>query len=419
MLSGARSVLDRGRNKSSAAQMARNDHDFRPSAAIRPRGFGAHRGHRGLRKRLHALKDQAGCLPAEGRDYAYAAPRVGPDLKIWAVPQDGEALLSRVGSSLPRNSQNRPRPGLKGISTHGKRQLQWSCRLMEDFRRRLAMWTVSLPDEDYPDLARLGTWPVFQRRLIDLHNRELKAQGDEAIVVATVELGPKRFNRTGVPMPHVHVITTGWGRHHSSGGWLLSPHRMDALVEQAARYAGLPKRDRRSASRIEPVKFSVASYMSKYLTKELPVSLNQIPEEWHSLIPRQWWNQSEACKALVDGCIFKLPPAFAAFVLRNCSLLEGLGLGRGGTVVVGQVKKALYEMPLEMFRFRFRSPEAMMQGIELFALWVAGGEHLDAAGLVLSGVGPPEGVTMPATPAPGGSPCVPDRAVNRFNRAHG
>ena len=247
------------------------------------------------------------------------------------------------------------------------------------------MWTVTLRDEDYKELASTGQWPKFQRRIIDRLIQYLKAHGDEAVVIACCEIGAKRFARTGRPDPHIHVITSGWGRRRPDGQWLLCAQAMDELVAKACKDAGLPLAERPSASSVSRVNHSVASYMSKYLTKSLPVPLSSIPEEWQELIPHQWWNQSEACKALVEGCLFKLPSAFAAFVVRTSSMLEGLGLGRGGLVTVGHKKSALCELPIEMFRFRFRSPECLMQALEYFALWNENGEQLDIRGPVLSG----------------------------------
>ena len=353
--------------------------------AIRPSGSGAPRRPKGLRKRLHAVRDAARCLPVEGRDYAYAGPLIGPDLKVWAVPRHGEAELSRLGLSLPRNSQNRPRQGLKGITAQGRKAVRWSCRLLEDMRRRCAMWTVSLPDNDYLLLSRSGEWPKFQTRIHDLLVRYLKEHGDGALVVGVCEIGPKRFSATGVPMPHIHVITSGWGSRRPDGQWLLCPDAMDQLVAKACQYAGLPSAHRPAASRVEPVRHSVASYLSKYLTKEMPVKSEDLPEEWQSLIPRQWWFRSAACKALVEGCLIKLPPAFAAFVARCHGKLEGLGLGRGGYSVVARRETLLGTVPIEMLKFRFKGTDELFIAIELFLIWVTNDERLDVAALGMSG----------------------------------
>ena len=362
-----------------------NDRGFRAPCQKRRGRSGAPGRPKGLRKQLHLAKDMAAVLPGQGRDYAYARTRVGPGLKAWAVPQTGEASLSRLGLSLPRNSQNRPRPGISGISVHGKKVLADSCRLMEDFRKRTAMWTVTLLDEDYEFLAQRRKWPEFQRRVIDLLIRLLKAHGDEAVVVACVEVGEKRFARTGRPDPHIHVVTTGWGRRHPDGGWLLCPQRMDELVAKACQYVGLPSAERPAASRVEPVRHSVSSYLSKYLTKQLPVSLESVSPEMQELIPRQWWNRSAACKAMLEGSFVDLPPAFAAFLVRNAISLERLELGKGGVRTVGWKKTKLAELPIECFCFKFRSPGTLMQAMELFALWVDNEEQLDLSGLVMSG----------------------------------
>ena len=88
---------------------------------------------------------------------------------------------------------------------------------------------------------------------------------------------------------------------------------------------------------------------------------------------------------MVEGCTFKLPPAFSAFVVRCHGKLEALGLGRGGYSVVAHRETLLGTVPIEMLKFRFRSPEHLHQALELFVLWVVNGERLDTAGLVLSG----------------------------------
>ena len=352
---------------------------------MRASGTGAPRRPGGLRKRLQHVRSVAQRLPVTGGEYAYATASIGPDLKVWAVPRHGEAELSRLGLSLPRNLQNRSRTGLKGITPHGKKQVRWSCRLLEDMRRRCAMWTVTLTDADYSALAVTRHWPKFQTRIRDLLVRYLQAHGDAAVVIGVCEIGPKRFARTGRPDPHIHVITSGWGSRRPDGQWLLCPDAMDDLVAKACQYAGLPSAERPSASRVEPVRHSVASYMSKYLTKELPVDVEQVDANQQSLIPRQWWFQSAACKALVEGCLIKLPPAFAAFVARCHGKLEALGLGRGGYSVVARRETLLGSVPIEMLKFRFKGTDELFIAIELFLIWVTNDERLDVAALGMSG----------------------------------
>lgn len=243
---------------------------------------------------------------------------------------------------------------------------------MEDFRERLALWTVTLPDEDYERMVGTDIWPRFQRRLTDLLTRYLTALGDEALVLAVVEIGHVRTRRTSRPMPHIHIACSGWGRKHPEGGYVLSPARMDRLVADAALYAGLPGSSRLAASNIQGIKKSVRNYLSKYLTKGSPKEDMNLENGWEDLVPHQWWNRSANATALVGRHLFRLPPAFAAFIVQRRRQLEAMSLGRGGVIEVGRRKTKTVDRPIEVFMFDFFTPENLHQGLELYALWAVG-----------------------------------------------
>ena len=247
------------------------------------------------------------------------------------------------------------------------------------------MWTVTLEDEDYIALSVSRKWPDFQRRITDLLVRYLQANGDAGLVIAAVEIGAKRFARTGRPDPHIHIVTTGWKTKDVNGQYLLRPVVMDELVAKACQYAGLESRERPACSNISGIRHAVGAYMSKYLSKQMPVTPEALKGQWENLIPRQWFNQSKACKAMVDGATIKLPPAFSAFVVRQQKLLEQFGCGKGGVRTVGYKKRKIEDVPIEVFCFKFVSPEKLHEAMELFALWVENSETLNWRGEVLSG----------------------------------
>ena len=242
---------------------------------------------------------------------------------------------------------------------------------MEDFRERLCMWTITLPDDDYARLVELRSWPTFQRRCIDLICRYLRDNGVDAVAVAAVEIGDKRSSRTQRPMPHIHMVVNGWGQRHSGGGWLLSPDRCDHLVSKACQYAGLPSRSRRAASNVAPIRKSVHNYVSKYLTKQRGVDEVDVSDGWEELIPRQWWNASDEARALVSGALFKLSPGFAAFLVRKQVELERAGLGRASAVRVGERRSMTRGLVgIELTKFRFKSTDALLTAIEWYCIWV-------------------------------------------------
>ena len=343
----------------------------RPSAAIKRRGSGARRRTKGLRERLTHIRDLVAELPISEPAYGYKPVRIRPVLDAWCVPEDCGGGAAALGSSIQPNSQNRSRSGISGISTGGRQFLKDSLLLMEDFRQSLAFWTVTLPDDDYSFFADgSASWPLFQRRCIDLCCRYLREHGVEAIAVAAVEIGDKRTRRVGRPMPHIHLVVNGWGHRHPSGGWLLCPQRMDDLVAKAAQYAGLPLRERPAVSSVERIRRSVHNYVSKYLTKQAGIAEVDLSDGWDECIPRQWWNASEEARALVQGCLFKLSPAFAAFVVRKQVELERAELGRAFAVRVGERQSMTRGLVgVELTKFRFFETEKLLTAIEWYCLW--------------------------------------------------
>ena len=339
----------------------------------------AQRAREGLQKCIQRARSVADALPWKGRPYALAGPSIGPGLKSWTVPKHGEDECPRNGLVSTRYFAKRPRKGLKGLSVYGKKQIRDVAALCDEWRRYMAFWTISLTDADYVDLLASGKWNEFQGRTRDLLTRHLKAAGNQAIVIGVCEIGAKRNARTGRPDPHIHILCSGWNSRDKEGRRVMSPKVCDELVRKACQYVGLPARHRPSASQIQGVKRSVGRYMSKYLTKAEAVDLSKIPKEYHPLVPLHWWNQSASAKALVDGHVVHLPPAFASFCERQRKLLELRLLGKGGLRVVGSKRGKVYDIPIEMYCFQFKSFESLIEAMEWFSLWVEAGEpdHLE------------------------------------------
>ena len=343
---GSRSRLAKGRRGSLASR--------------RPEGFG---------KRLEHVREVVQRLPVAGPAVAFSEPLVHPDLKIYCVPERAVGGPAPLGLSKEGNSQNQSRRGLSGMPHSATRKVRGILTLMEDFRERLTFGTCSLPDEDLHAMAGTDIWPKFQRRYIDLITQHLKKWGDEALVVAVVEIGDVRARRTGRPLPHIHFVASGRGKRKPNGRWLFDRADHDLIIAKAAQYAGLPAADRRAAGNIQPVRKSVRNYVSKYLTKQAPIKTVSLEGGYEELIPRQWWSRSESACALLDGHLFRLPAGFAMFLVARQRQLEGEKLGRGGLVQIGVRKTMTGEFPIEIFRFQFFSPEALHAALEHYAMW--------------------------------------------------
>ena len=357
---------------------------FRVPPPIRAKGSGAPRSPRGLGKRLHALRQVRESLPREGPDYGYKEPVLGPQLKVYAVPDGCGGGAAPLGLSKHSNSQNRARPGISGISSNGRKFLKDSLLLMDDFRERLCMWTVTLEDGDYEEMVGTRKWPIFQNRCLDLLLRHLKSNGDEALAVGAVEIGALRLAKDKRPRPHIHIVTTGWGRRSRDGRWLCSPKVMDHIVAKAAQYAGLHRRDRLAASNVAGVRRSCHSYLSKYLTKDAPPGEMDLTDGWDDLIPRQWWCRSEGARALVDGALFRLPTGFAAFLVQRQRCLENARLVHARTITIATRKTMTGELPIEVTRFLFRGTDSIAIALEYYALWCDNPDVVIAGAAVMS-----------------------------------
>lgn len=338
---------------------------------IRRKGSGASRRREGFGKRLEHVKDIAARLPVSGGDWSYSSPVINPDLKVYACPEGFGGGAAPLGSSKESNSQKQSRYGLKGIQPSATRKIRNILVLMEDFLFKLCFITVTLQNEDYARMRGTDIWPRFQRRYIDLLTQHLKRHGDPALVVGVCELGGHRSKATGRPMPHMHIVCTGYGTRLKGYKGLVCPEINDELIAQAASYAGAGRVDIRAAGNIQQVKKSVANYVSKYLTKQGKVEDLDLSDGWEDLIPRQWWNRSEGAQALLEGKKFRLPPAFAAFMVMKQKQLEEAGLGTGNNVPIGWRKTLTGDVPIEVFRFQFVSPEALHQALEFFVVWAA------------------------------------------------
>ena len=345
-----------GRSRGPSATRSATGHEAKPY----PRDRSRTRPRRG--QQLKAIEPVILSMQGKGPDYAYNSPVLDCRLRTACTPQ-------ALGLSSLRNSGKRGRYGLDGPPSTALNEVQQTVALMDELPGRCALGLVSLMDEDYEDLAVSGNWPVLQNSIRDRIVRYLKAHGDPALMVGVAELGGVRCERTGRPMPHLHYVCSGWGKRDATGRWLLRAEVMDEMVAAACRDAGLPDRPRASGSSINPVKGTVRGYLSKYLSKGTDVPGLRLEDGWESLIPHQWWFRSSAAKALRDGHLWRLPPAFAAFVTQQRKRLEALGLGMGRLVVLRKLQSKTRCSTVDGVFFHWASVDQLLQGLEWFSVW--------------------------------------------------
>jgi len=242
-------------------------------------------------------------------DQFWGPPKVPP--AVWeAEPTPG---LVSCAEFVHRDCPPR-RNGLRGLSQQGRTRLRQAGALMEEQRRLCGFWTIALPDECLRQMLELDGWPRFQNAIRHRLIRNLQARGVTAEVAGVAELHPERSVRAGQALPHLHVLFRG--RERRWHPWAMSPAELDGLVRQALAAAGVAYSGPLTGCKVEPVKFSVRKYLSKYITKTS--RLGQAEGAYTGdprLCPRQWWFMSRVILERILENIKELPASFCCFLL--------------------------------------------------------------------------------------------------------
>ena len=263
--------------------------------------------------------------PHEG----YCGPRKPEWARVWDYGPTAEAL----GLSLAQRSKRGSREGLSGMPSYGRKMVSRALALLEDDRRLLSFWTVSLPTEALTALGRADRWPVFQDRVRKELARLLQRRGLPVRLVGVAELQPKRSRATGIPCPHLHVVFQG--RRSPTAPWALSPADLDGVIRAALASAGVPvpagidgQAFLKSAGNVQQVKRSVRAYLAKYMTKGGNDTAPHVGGQWEALLPRRWWFMSRPLRDWVLQHVFPIAVPFMQWVHLYRQQLQELGLIR-------------------------------------------------------------------------------------------
>lgn len=260
------------------------------------------------------------------------------------------------------NSDTLPiRKGWNGITDGARRTVARSCCALDGLRKRLAFWTITLSPRQLDQISARDTWPDFQNAIRHRLVRALHARGLRALVVGVVELHPKRTAAERRPCPHIHVCFVN--RQHAWGRWVLSTADLDLIICKALIAAGCFDLEVKAAGNVQPVKKSVAGYLSHYMKKgsgPWPTETETAGAGAWTLLPRQWFLQSRAMRAMVAAMTCWLPLPFVAALHNERSLFGERGWGEWDQVEISDARAP------SVYVIRWRSVAAVA---EAFAWW--------------------------------------------------
>lgn len=182
------------------------------------------------------------------------------------------------------------RYGKNGITTLGARRVRNAAFLLErDYgRSRCVFATCTVPSLPIEQMRCLHEgW----HKVVDAYRRKLtrllKENGLSCESVTVVEVQEKRYQRTGIPVLHIHTVFCGKDR---SGKWILSPEAHDEMWRTSlAVVVGDAIPEVSSACNLQRVKKSAEGYLGKYMTKGSKLIRALVRDGFEGWLPKQWF----------------------------------------------------------------------------------------------------------------------------------
>lgn len=227
--------------------------------------------------------------------------------------------------SLKSSPKKRGAYGRHGITRFGRRFVKNAAILLQRRygKRRLGFATATLPDMDYDTLNTInGSLSEIIRRFYQKLRRKYKKRGREFIYVGVVEIQEKRFQRTRLPVPHLHFvflakdrISTGYTCHTPEFYRAWNESVNEILVKSGkAKIMGIGRH--RGSVKLESVRASASSYLGKYISKGCTV-VKSMQEAGFDKFPKQWWNASMQMKKMFRDSIIRIDAMFAKALFYN------------------------------------------------------------------------------------------------------
>lgn len=226
-------------------------------------------------------------------------------------------------SAVPNyHRPSRKRYGLKGISRDGKnRVLEGATLLHERYRGRLGFYTLTCPYKDssliYEFNRNIGE--IVRRWFQELRRFYAKV-GVTFSYVAVLEIQPKRYQRTGIPVLHLHYVAPCYMPRSTE--WVLNATAIRYLwMRTLASVLGV-EADTSPAVDAQVVQTTAAGYLAKYLSKGYE-AVEWVAANAPSQVPKQWWSMSQNVRKAIRKLTTQLSESLVEWWFGGNNLPEG------------------------------------------------------------------------------------------------
>lgn len=196
----------------------------------------------------------------------------------------------------------RARKGQGGITSYGARMVRNAAYLLERDAGpgRSIFATVTVPS-----CPKEKLWMIHESwgKVVELYRlglrRMLQDKGLSGEIVTVSEIQEKRYQKTGLPILHLHSVFMGVT---ASGKFAISTKDHDRLWFSALNAAvNIEGSDVSYACNLQRVKKSASGYLAKYLTKGSKSVIAAVNDGFAGWMPKHWWNCSRSLVARVKA----------------------------------------------------------------------------------------------------------------------
>lgn len=209
------------------------------------------------------------------------------------------------GGSVPEGAggpQVVTRYGRNGITAYGARRVRNCCHELQSRAPKncVAFATVTVPELPFEMMACLHEkWDevvdTYRRKL----RRKLRDDGLCGESVTVSEIQSKRYERTGIPVLHLHSVFVG---RRPGKDWAISTKDHDEMWHSTLVIVlGKDIPELSSACNIQRVRKSAEGYLGKYMTKGTKVVRELCEKGFVGWLPKQWWAANRGLCQAVDN----------------------------------------------------------------------------------------------------------------------
>lgn len=202
-----------------------------------------------------------------------------------------------------RFSSNRARRGQNGLTPHGKLLVKNSAAYLQERygRQHLSFATVTIPSVSAEESREISqNWSEILRRFQQSLTRKLKSEGLPQLLVGVTEIQAARFERDGVLGLHYHCVFVG---RRPRCDWAVHYLEIREMWRRSfpSKYQTL---DFSSSENVVRVKSAVDKYLSKYISKGVPVLGDSAQiEEFRDVLPTTWYNCTNNLRRVIKSMV--------------------------------------------------------------------------------------------------------------------